>query len=81
MNKKLKISDERSLSIVQRPLMTEKSTNLNQFNQYSFVVSLDSNVYEIKNAIEDIFKVKVLKVNTSIIRGKPKTFKNVSGYR
>ena len=47
-NSKL-ISEERSLSIIHRPLMTEKSTNLNQFNQYSFVVSKDSNVNEIKH--------------------------------
>ena len=75
------ISDERALSIIKSPLMTEKSTNLNQFNQYSFVVSKDSNVNEIKHAIEKIFKVKVIKVNTSILRGKLKNFKNVSGYR
>ena len=75
------VSDERSFSIIQRPLMTEKSTNLNQFNQYSFVVSKDSNVLEIKNAIEKIFKVKVTKVNTSILKGKIKKFKGSIGFR
>ena len=74
-------SEERALSIIQKPLMTEKSTNLNQFNQYSFVVSVDSNSIEIKRAIEKIFKVKVLKVNTSISRGKIKSFKGSLGYR
>lgn len=74
-------SDERALSIIQKPLTTEKSTNLNQFNQYSFVVSVDSNSIEIKRAIEKIFKVKVLKVNTSISRGKIKSFKGSLGYR
>jgi len=74
-------SDERALSIIQKPLMTEKSTNLNQFNQYSFIVSKDSNVFEIKSAIEKIFKVKVTKVNTSVLRGKSKTFKGSVGYR
>ena len=72
-------SDERALSIIQRPLLTEKSTNLNQFNQYSFVVNKESNVIEIKSAIEKIFKVKVTKVNTSIIRGKAKSFKGSFG--
>ena len=43
------------LSIIKKPLMTEKSTTLNQFNQYSFVVSYDSNSSEIKKAIEMIF--------------------------
>ena len=78
-NKKT-FSDERILSILHKPLLTEKSTNLNQFNQYSFVVSKDSNVYEIKNAIEKVFKVKVIKVNTSILRGKVKSFKGSIGY-
>jgi large subunit ribosomal protein L23 len=76
-----KVSDERAFSIIQKPLMTEKSTNLNQFNQYSFVVSKDSNVIEIKAAVEKIFKVKVTKVNTSILRGKIKSFKGNLGYR
>ena len=75
------ISNERALSVIKRPMMTEKSTNLNQYNQYSFVVSLDSNTSEIKRAVEQVFKVKVLKVNSSIVRGKPKTFKGNSGYK
>ena len=82
MNNKLKsTTEERALNIIYRPLMTEKSTNLNQYNQYSFIVSKDSNVIEIKSAIERIFKVKVTKVNTSILKGKIKTFKGNSGYR
>ena len=74
-------SEERALSIIQKPLMTEKSTNLNQFNQYSFIVNKDSNSLEIKAAIEKIFKVKVIKVNTSILRGKVKSFKGSLGHR
>ena len=82
MNNKLKsTTEERALNIIYRPLMTEKSTNLNQYNQYSFIVSKDSNVIEIKSAIEMIFKVKVTKVNTSILKGKIKSFKGNSGYR
>ena len=45
------ISDERAFSIINKPIMTEKSTNLNQYNQYSFIVSSDSNSSEIKIAI------------------------------
>ena len=75
------ISEERAFSIIKKPLMTEKSTNLNQYNQYSFVVSSDSCSYEIKKAIEKIFKVKVTKVNTSIMRGKLKSFKGSLGYK
>ena len=75
------ISNERALSIIKSPIMTEKSTNLNQYNKYSFVVSKKSNVNEIKQAIENIFKVKVEKINTLIIRGKLKSFKGTIGYK
>ena len=82
MSKLLKnISNERALSLIQSPIMTEKSTNLNQFNQYSFVVDQNSNSKQIKSAIEKIFKVKVTKVNTCIISGKPKKFKGIYGYK
>ena len=82
MNKvKQMISSERAFSIIKKPLSTEKSTNLNQFNQYSFIVSKNSKSSEIKEAIQKIFKVKVVKVNTSIMRGKLKTFKGSVGYK
>ena len=54
---------------------------MQQFNQYTFVVSKNSNSNEIRQAIEKIFKVKVLKINTSIIRGKLKSFKGNYGFR
>ena len=77
----LKISLDKAYEIIKKPITTEKSTNLQQFNQYSFVVSKNSNVFQIKNAVEMIFKVKVNKVNTSILRGKGKTFKGEYGFR
>ncbi len=75
------ISSERAYSILKKPITTEKSTNLQQFNQYSFVVANNSTSNEIKQAIEKIFKVKVIKINTSITRGKVKTFKGTTGIR
>ena len=84
MNKLLKymnISEGKALNIFQKPILTEKSTNLNQFNQYSFKVHLKTTSLEIKNAVEKIFKVKVSKINTLIVRGKPKSFKGISGYK
>ena len=80
-NRSKNISLERAFDIVKKPITTEKSTNLQQYNQYSFIVSKNSNSLEIKNAIEVIFKVKVNKVNTSILRGKGKTFKGQYGFR
>ena len=84
MNKLLKfknISEGKALNIIQKPILTEKSTNLNQFNQYSFRVDLKATSLEIKNAVEKIFKVKVSKINTAIVRGKPKSFKGIFGYK
>ena len=82
MKKKFKqISLDKAYEIIKRPITTEKSTNLQQFNQYSFIVSKNTNSFQIKNAIEAIFKVKVNKVNTSILRGKGKTFKGQFGFR
>ena len=80
-NKLKQISLDQAYDIIKRPITTEKSTNLQQFNQYSFIVSKNSNTFEIKKAIEIIFKVKVSKVNTSILRGKGKTFKGQYGFR
>ena len=56
------LSLENAMSIIKKPITTEKSTNLQQFNQYTFMVSKNSNTSEIKQAIETIFKVKVLKL-------------------
>ena len=75
------ISDDKSLKIIQKPILTEKSTNLNQYNQYSFVVNQYSNSIQIKKAIENIFKVKVIKINTLIMRGKLKIFIGKFGYK
>ena len=80
-NKLKQISLDKAYDIIKRPITTEKSTNLQQFNQYTFIVSKNSNTFEIKKAIEVIFKVKVSKVNTSILRGKGKTFKGQYGFR
>ena len=55
-NKKRTVSLERAFEIIKKPITTEKSTNLQQFNQYCFMVSKNCNSSEIKNAIETILK-------------------------
>ena len=80
-NKNKSLTLERAYEIIKKPVTTEKSTNLQQFNQYTFEVLKNSTSSEIKNAIESIFKVKVNKINTSILRGKGKTFKGQYGFR
>jgi len=65
--------------IIIRPVVTEKSMSLLADNKYTFVVDKRSNKTEIKNAIEDIFKVKVDKVYTLIVKGKPKRMGKFEG--
>ncbi len=56
-----------------RPLVTEKATqSIDKLNQYYFAVAPDSNKIQVKNAIEKIFNVKVLKVHTMNYLGKIK---------
>ena len=80
-NKSKQFSLHKAYEIIKRPITTEKSTNLQQFNQYTFIVAKNSNSSEIKQAIEQLFKVKVVKINTSISRGKMKSFKGDYGFR
>ncbi len=56
--------------IIIRPLITEKNTNLMQFNKYSFEVDRNATKPQIKRAIEEIFNVRVTAVHTMNVRGK-----------
>lgn len=58
--------------IIRRPIITEKSMAGVPDKIYTFEVALGSNKHEIAEAVEEIFKVKVDKVNTMNIKGKPK---------
>ena len=53
-----------------RPIITEASTDALQLNKYTFEVARWANKIEIRRAVEEIFKVHVVKVNTLPIRGK-----------
>lgn len=57
-------------SIIKYPLITEKGTLVRPQNKYLFSVGIKANKLEIKKAIEEIYKVKVAKVNTMKVRGK-----------
>jgi len=58
--------------ILRRPLLTEKgSVLLGEDNQYQFEVAAWANKIEIGRAVERLFKVKVVKVRTAIMPGKP----------
>lgn len=68
--------------VVLRPLLTEKGTRLKEEgNQYLFRVARTANKIEIKRAIEQLFKVTVLDVRTSRVRGKVKRLGRFRGRR
>lgn len=58
--------------IVIRPVITEQSMEDLDIKKYVFEVAKDANKIEIKKAVEEIFDVKVIKVNTAIVPGKEK---------
>lgn len=67
--------------IVIAPMITEKSNNLKENNQYVFRVSINANKIEIRKSIEKIFDVNVVKVNTIRQFGKVKRMGRSSGKR
>lgn len=66
--------------IIIKPIVTEKSMGLLADNKYTFIVDKRANKTEIKNAIENIFNVRVEKVYTMIVKGKPKRQGRSTGY-
>ena len=76
-----KISAEKIFEIIRNPLVSEKSTYVSQFNYYVFKVSPKSKKPEIKQAVEKLFNVKVLSVNTLVQNGKVKKFRGRVGKR
>jgi large subunit ribosomal protein L23 len=66
--------------IIKRPVITERSTDLMEGKKYTFEVDIRANKTQIKDAVEEIFEVKVEKVNTMNYKGKFKRFGRHSGY-
>ena len=58
--------------VVLRPVVTEKSVVQTAASQYTFQVSSEATKHHIRTAIEGLFKVKVLRVNTVSVHGKRK---------
>ncbi len=63
------------------PVITEKATLLSDQNKVVFRVPLDSTKVEIAAAVEELFKVKVTKVNTLIQKGKTKVRRGIKTRR
>ena len=60
------------LDTIISPNITEKSTSLSEFNKVVFKVDKGANKKSIKKSIEKIFKVNVIKINTTNFKGKTK---------
>ncbi|MFZ7104412.1 MAG: 50S ribosomal protein L23 [Peptococcaceae bacterium] len=67
--------------IIVKPIVSEKSVADMEHNKYTFKVSLSANKIDIKNAVEEIFKVKVTDVRTMIVKGKVKRMGRYEGKR
>ena len=64
-----------------RPIITEKTSKMMQENKYTFQVPLDANKVEIRQAVEAVFGVKVVNVNTIRVMGKTKRMGKYVGKR
>lgn len=67
--------------IIIKPIVTEKSMENMAEKKYTFKVDKRANKVEIRNAVEEIFDVKVEKVNTMNMRGKKKRMGRYEGRR
>jgi len=75
------ISKERMYQTILSPLVTEKATALSERSQVVFKVQIDATKPEIKAAVEGLFNVTVLAVNTLVVKGKAKRFRGRPGRR
>jgi large subunit ribosomal protein L23 len=67
--------------LIKKPLITEKTTKLMEENKYCFLVDPKANKTQIRQAIEQIFNVKVKDVNTMNVLGKIKRMGRYQGRR
>ena len=71
----------RPYDTILQPVITEKSTLLSEDGKVVFFVPLTANKKEIPEAVEQLFKVKVMAVNTIKVHGKTKRFRGIAGKR
>ena len=68
-----------SYDVLKNILRTEKGSSMLADNKYLFSVSVDSNKVQIRQAVEDVYNVKVVKVNTVKVQGKWKRLRYKEG--
>ena len=69
-----------SRDIIKRPVITEQSTDVMADKKYTFEVDVRANKTQVKDAVEEIFGVKVAKVNVMNYKGKFKRMGKHAGY-
>lgn len=75
------LSREAMYTVIRSPVITEKATMLSEKNTVVFRVALEATKPQIKQAIEGLFGVTVLGVNTLVAKGKTKRFRGRPGVR
>ena len=75
------MNQEKVLSVLLGPIVSEKTTLATANNQYVFKVRTDSNKREISAAVEELFGVTVEGVTTSNVKGKKKIYTGKTGQR
>jgi large subunit ribosomal protein L23 len=78
---RITIGRDRMYEVVRAPIITEKATRLSEYNQVAFKVAVDATKPEIRAAIEGLFNVKVVAVNTIRQDGKEKRWRGRPGQR
>ena len=73
--------DPRHYDVIVSPVITEKATALTEHNKVVFKVRMDATKPQIKEAVEKLFDVKVMSVNTVLTKGKKKVFRGRLGQR
>ena len=66
--------------VIKRPVITERSADLMSYNKYTFDVDVRATKTQVKHAVEEIFDVKVEKVNIMNVKPKKKRMGRYEGY-
>jgi len=73
------MQEEELYDVLRAPIINEKSTRFIADRKYVFKVLPETTKSQVKAAVEKIFKVKVNKINVSIVKGKVKSFRGTKG--
>ena len=74
-------ANERIMSVLRAPHISEKSARLQETNQYVFEISQGATKADVKAAVEQLFSVEVQSVNVVNMKGKARSFRSRSGTR